>query len=91
MGMSENVQRLALRLLERFDRHVSAQLLLLRYNEDPFSDTYFTGVGGPTGFTGLHGVAYLGIVEIVAAVFEKNEMGHQRNRLHVEHGSRAGS
>ena len=73
MGMSENVQSLALRLLGRFDKHVSTQLLLLRYNEDPFSDTYFTGVGGPTGFTGLHGVAYLGIVEIVAAVFERNE------------------
>ena len=73
MEMSENVQRLALRLLERFDRHVSAQLLLMHYNEDPFSDTYFTGVGGPTGFTGLHGLAYLGIVELVAAVLEKNE------------------
>jgi len=72
-GMTENVKLLALRLLDKFDEHVSTQLLLLRYNQDRISGPYFHGLGGPTGFTGLHGVAFLGIAEIVAAVLEMKE------------------
>ena len=71
--MSENVKILALRLLDRFDEHTSTQLLLLNYKKDCGSGPYFSPTGGPTGFTGLHGVAFLGIVEIVAAVFEMGE------------------
>ena len=33
-GMTENVKILALRLLDRFDEHISAQLLLLHHNQD---------------------------------------------------------
>ena len=31
-GMTDNVKRLALKLLDRFDEHISSQLLLLHYN-----------------------------------------------------------
>jgi len=72
-GMTENIKILALRLLDRFDEHISAQLLLLRYNEDGGSASFFNRVGGPTGFTGLHGVAFLGIVGIVSTVLEMKE------------------
>jgi len=64
MGMTENVKTLALRLLARFDEHISAQLLLLSNSKDTDSGPYFDGIGGPTGFTGLHGASFLGIVEV---------------------------
>ena len=67
--MTENVKILALRLLDRFDEHISAQLLLL-YSWDKFSDPRFDWTKGPMGFTGLHGVAFLGLVEIAAAVLD---------------------
>ena len=72
-GMTENVQLLALKLLDRFDEHISAHLLLLRYNQTRSSGPHFDYRGGPTGFTGLHGVAFLGIVEMVPAVLEMKE------------------
>jgi len=73
MGMTENVEILALRLLDRFDEHISAQLLLLHYNEHCGRRPYLTKGGGLRGFTGLHGVAFLGIVEIAAAVLKMKE------------------
>ena len=72
-GMNENVQRLALRLLVSFHEHISAQLLLLHYDQDRFYGPFYGGKGGPRGFTGLHGAAFLGIVEIVAGVLEMKE------------------
>ena len=65
---------LALRLLDGFDKHISAQLMLLNYN----NKSGFFGLGlflksGPKGFTGLHGAAFLGIVEILTTVFETKE------------------
>ena len=71
-GMAENIKILALKLLDGFDKHISAQLLLL-YGQDIFSKTWFVGGKGPRGFTGLHGVAFLGIVEIAAAVLDMKE------------------
>ena len=73
MGTTENVKMLALKLLDRFDEHISVQLLLLRYNKDRGWDPYFGGEGRSTGFSGLHGVSFLGITEIVAAVLEMKE------------------
>ena len=70
MELTENVKILALKLLDRFDKHISAQLLLLHYNENRGSGPYFPRWGGPRGFTGLHGVSFLGIVEIVTNVLE---------------------
>jgi len=72
-GMTENVKLLALRLLDRFDEHISAQLLLLHYDQDRISGPDFHGLGGPAGFTGLHAVAFLGIAEIVGALLEMKE------------------
>ena len=70
-GVTENVKMLALRLLERFDEHISAQLLLLsHFAEYNFACPRFYRAEGPLGFTGLHGGAWLGIVEIVAGVLE---------------------
>ena len=72
-AVTENIKILALRLLSRFDEHISAQLLLLRSNQERGYDTYFDESAGPSGFTGLHGAAYLGIVEIFAVVSEIKE------------------
>jgi len=72
-GMTENIKILALRLLDRFDEHISSQLLLLHYNKDRGLGPYFNSAGGPTGFTGLHGVAFLGIVGIASSVLEMKE------------------
>ena len=72
-GMTDNVKMLALRLLARFDEHISAQLLLLRYNRDIDSAPHFYWKRGPIGFTGLHGAVFHGIVEMVAAVLEMKE------------------
>ena len=69
-GMTENVKTLALRLLDRFDEHISAQLLLEHHNLS-YSNSH--GARSPTRFTGLHGVAFFGIAEIVAAVLEIKE------------------
>ena len=70
--MAEDIKIPALRLLDRFDEHISAQLLLL-YRWDEFSDLWFDGTEGPRGFTGLHGAAFHGIVEIAAAVLDMKE------------------
>src|SRR5437588_10768022 len=69
--MAENVKRLALRLLDRFDEHISTQLMLLHYIG--WTSPYFYGRRGPIGFTGLHGVAFLEIAGIVVAVLEMKE------------------
>ena len=73
-GMTENSKILALKLLARFGEHISAQLLLFHYNQDRGWGPYFNGAGGPTGFSGLHGVAFLGIVEIVSTVLDMEEL-----------------
>ena len=72
-GMTENVKVLALRLLNKFDDHISAQLILLPYNEYFPLHPYFDCKEGPLGFTGLHGTAFLGIVEILAVVLMTKE------------------
>jgi len=72
-GMTENVKILVLRLLAKFNEHISAQLLLLEYEEYRWAGPKFDRGEGPLGFTGLHGMAYLGIVEVAAAVLEMEE------------------
>ena len=70
----ENTKILALRLLDRFDEHISNNLLLLQYNRDREEEgPYLHWARGPTGFTGLHGAAFLGIAEIIPAVLEIRE------------------
>jgi len=71
--MTANSKVLALELLNRFDEHISTELLLLHYNRDRGKGAYFDGIGWPTKFTGLHGVAFFGIAEIVPTVLEMLE------------------
>ena len=71
--MTENIKILTLRLLDTFDEHISAQLLLLHYEPNRGGGPYYDGIGGPAGFTGLHGAAFLGIPDIVSAVLEMKE------------------
>jgi len=71
--MAENVKILALRLLDKFDGHISAQLMLLHHNKTSDYRDPLNTLKGPVGFTGLHGAAFLGIVEILAAVLEMKE------------------
>ena len=72
-GMTENIKMLALRLLDGFDEHISAQILLLHSNRCSSGGPYFDCMEGPRGFTGLHGVAFLGIAGIVSTVLEMKE------------------
>jgi len=72
--MTENVKILALRLFDKFDENISARLILLYYyyaTEDLLIHFDFGKV--PIGFTGPHGAAFLGIVEIFAAVLKMKE------------------
>ena len=73
VGMTENIKMLALRLLDSFDEHISAQLLLLRNNRYGSPGRYYYGKNGPTRFTGLHGAAFLGVVGIVSTALEMME------------------
>jgi len=68
-GVTEDVKALALRLLGRFDEHISARLMLLHYN-DKLYGPYFYGIEGATRFTGLHTVAFLGISAIVSPLLQ---------------------
>jgi len=72
-GITENIKILALRLLGGFDEHISARLLLLHYSEARGASYLFPRLRGSTGFTGLHGVAFLGVVEMVLAVLKMKE------------------
>src|SRR5205807_4247746 len=69
----ESVSPLALRLLAGFEQHISSQLLLLHRDDKHLLGPGFDTSDGPTGFTGLHAAAFLGIVEIVAALLEREE------------------
>jgi len=70
-GNTERVKTLALKLLEGYDKHISSKILLLRGLD--IWDRPFDLEDIPTGFTGLHGAAYLGYMEIIAALLETNK------------------
>jgi len=68
---TESVKILALKLLDGYDKHISSKVLLLhcvRAEEQPFG-----GDGAPRGFTGLHGAAYFGCLELAVALLEANK------------------
>ena len=73
MGMTEDVKILALRLLNTFDEHISSRLLLLHYNKCELWNLFYHPMPRPTGFTGLHGAAFLGMAEILATLLEMKE------------------
>jgi len=65
--ITESVTTLSLRLLDGFDKHVSAGILLSRSRYDWNREF---GRSDPAGFAGLHCAAYFGIPEIVVALLE---------------------
>ena len=64
---TESVNRLALRLLDGFDQHISSKILLSLTCDN--SDGKFCWIN-PTGFTGLHGAAYFGIIKTAVALLQ---------------------
>jgi len=65
---TESVKTLALKILDGYDKHISSKLLLLRGVS--LWNPPFDWEGIPRGFTGLHGAAYLGCLEITTALLE---------------------
>ena len=68
---TESVKILELKLLDGYDKHISSKVLLLhsvRAEEQPLD-----GDDTPRGFTGLHGAAYFGCMEIIVALLETNK------------------
>ena len=71
--LSERVKLLALKLLDGYDKHVSSKLLLIHERDWWWHVSQQEGSDALGGFTGLHGAAYLGIVEIARALLETRE------------------
>ena len=69
-GLTVGVKSLALQLLGKFGRHISAKLVLRGESSD-----WVMGRGWrhSEGFTGLHCAAYLGLDEIVIALLDSGE------------------
>ena len=68
-GKAQSVPPIALELLIEFERHISSHLLLVHYDKNRRqSEPRFDRSSFPHGFTGLHGGAFLGLGEIVAAL-----------------------
>ena len=63
---TESVKSLALQLLEKFDCHISAKLLLRPH----VAELKYKAGKSAEGFTGLHCVAYQGIDEIAEALLD---------------------
>jgi len=78
-GISEKAIPLALKLLDRFDRHISCKLLLLK--EAPWKPP-FDIEGSPIGFTGLHGGALLGVLEPMVYLFNFKKWDLNATDLH---------
>ena len=68
-GTTEGVRSLALRLLDKFDSHISSKFLLIPH----VYELYLGMQESAQGFTGLHCVAYLGINEIAEALLEMKD------------------
>ena len=79
-GSTERVKSLALKLLDGYEKHISSKILLLRGMD--FRDRPFDLQDTPKGFTGLHGAAYLGYVEIIVALLETNKWDVQATDFH---------
>ena len=68
------VAPLVMKLLLEFEQHISSQLLLLRYYEDEsFCELDLCKRRCFEGFTGLHGAAFFGILEIFATLLVTKE------------------
>jgi len=72
-GITENVKTLALRLLAGFDKHCSAEMMISHQVRNGSSPRGLSWDLSASGFTGLHAVAFHGIVEVVAPLLEMKE------------------
>jgi len=69
-----SVTSLALRLLVGFEEHIASRLLLLHYMEGVrWSERGFNSSGSCSGFTGLHGAAFLGLGAVATALLAMKE------------------
>jgi len=74
-GNTKSVRVLALKLIDRYDKHISWKILLL-HGLAPRNYPFGSG-DIPRGFTGLHGAAYLGYVELIVDLLETNKWDAQ--------------
>ena len=77
---TESVKTLALELLDGYDSHISSKVLLLHCvgaEEQPLDVD-----GAPEGFTGLHGAAYFGCLEITVALLKTNRVDARATDFH---------
>ena len=77
--INESAIPLALKLLDRFDAHISCKLLLLR---EPVWRRPFDSQGNPVGFTGLHGGVSLGVLELMISLFDMEKWDLNATNLH---------
>ena len=71
--LNESAKLLALKLLDGYDKHISSKLLLIHQRDWWWHRPEREGSNHLERFTGLHGAAYLGIVEIISAILEMRE------------------
>ena len=71
--LNERVKLLTLKLLDCYDKHISSKLLLIHERGWWWHHPKQERRNALAGFTGLHGAAYLGIVEITQALLETRE------------------
>jgi len=70
--LTERTKSLALQLLDRYDHHASAKLLLRKQWGWP-CQTHYQNARSTSGFTGLHAVAYFGVEEVVMALLRSSD------------------
>ena len=71
--LNGRVKSLALKLLDGYDKHISAKLLLIHERDWWWHRLEQGASNALEGFTGLHGAAHPGIVEIAHALLEMRE------------------
>jgi len=73
MELSDRAKTLALKLLDRFDSHISVKFLWDSISGKLFSEEFPSGdVPNPKGFSVLHCVSYFGITDVANTLIEMN-------------------
>ena len=71
--LGQSAKSLALRFLDGYHKHISSKLLLIHERDWWWHRSEQNSGNAVEGFTGLHGAAYLGIVEILGFLLEGRE------------------
>ena len=86
--LSERTKSLALQLLDQYDHHVSAKLLLFNMTVR-LSNAFFPYLRRkyerlPTRFTGLHAIAFFGLAEVAMALLKSRDWAvDRRDRVYT--------